>query len=135
MAKLTPEEKRKFIDELVEADAIAKRRLTDAANDVATRDGALMAALHSRPYWWLPRYSTDYPSRSGWLAFAERRRRFAKGMRDLAALTALLALALPASEDRWMFVGFSVTIAMVWAWQFDVANREVAVLTGLEPRT
>ena len=135
MANLTPEEKQKFIDELFEADAIAKRRLTDAANDVTTRDGALMAALHSRPCWWFPRYFADQPSRSGWLAFAERRRRFAKGMRDLAALTALLALALPAAADQWMFLGFSVTIAVVWAWQFDVANREVAVLTGLEPHT
>ena len=131
MARLTPEDNQNFVKELLEAEAIAKRRLADAANDVMTHDGALLAALDSRPRWWFPRYSADLPSRAGWLAFAERRRRFSKGMRDLAVLTALLALALPTAADRWMFLGFSGVIVIVWAWQFDVANRELAALTAL----
>ncbi len=135
MAKLTPEAKQGLLDALLDEAEIVKRLTTDAANQDPAIDHALLSALRSRPLWWYPKYKTGTPTRSGWLGFAERRKRFATAMRDLAIFTALVALALPVAVDRWMFLGFSITIAMVWAWQFDVASRELAVLTGLAPPT
>ena len=49
----------------------------------------------------------------------------------LAALTAMIALALPDQFGRWMFIGFSVVIAVVWAWQADIANRELSAIAVL----
>jgi hypothetical protein len=135
MPRVTEETKQALLDAMLEAAETAKRLTTDAANQEDALDEVLLAALHSRPLWWYPKYKSETPTRPGWLGFAERRKRFAKAMRDLAIFTALVALALPEAVDRWMFLGFSVTIALAWAWQLDVAIREIAVLTGLAPLT
>lgn len=131
MARADAEHKKALLDALLEADTVAKRLTSDAANDVSTADPALVAALRDCPSWWFPKYKDQPPSRARWRAFAERRRRFSKGVRDLAALTLLIALILPEYLDRWLFIGFSLTLAMAWAWQLDIANRELAKLTAL----
>lgn len=120
-----------LLEALLEEDRVVRRMTTDAANDDSPSDTALDAAMRDFPTWWFPKYKDEAPLRARWLAFAEKRRRFALGMRDLAALTLLLALVLPTYVDRWLFCGFSLAIAVVWAWQFDIANREMAKLTAL----
>lgn len=131
MARLHPEYRKALLDALLDEDRVAKRATTDAANEGSVADSALEGALCDRPKWWLPKYGDQAPSRAGWQAFAERRRRFATGMRDLSVLTAIVAWALPDPVGRWMFIGFSIAIALVWAWQLDVSNRELAALTAL----
>lgn len=131
MSGLRPDDKKALLEALLEEDRVVRRLTTDAANDRSQTDSALDAALRSYPRWWFPRYVDQAPSRASWRAFAERRRRFATGMRDLAALTLLAALMLPGTADRLMFIGFSIALTLVWAWQFDVANRELAELAAL----
>jgi hypothetical protein len=131
VAELNPDDKKALLEALLEEDRLVRRLSTDAANDAIPPDSALDITLRRCPAWWLPRYKGQPPSRASWRAFAERRRRFAKGVRDLAVLTLLIALVLPGYVDRLLFIAFSVTLAVVWAWQFDVANRELAALTSL----
>lgn len=131
MSGVGDEHKKALLDALLEADGVAKRLTTDAANDCSPSDIAFDSAIGNCPSWWFPKYKDRAPSRTGWRAFAERRRRFAKGVRDLAAMTLLIAAILPGSVDRWLFCGFALVLASVWAWQFDVANRELAKLSAL----
>jgi hypothetical protein len=131
MAGLHPDDKKALLEALLDEDRVARRLTTDAANEPSRVDSALEAALSCSPKWWFPRYGDRSPSRVGWRAYAERRRRFATGIRDVAALTLLIALLLPGYVDRTLFIVFSVTLAAIWAWQFDIANRELAGLTAL----
>lgn len=131
MSGVGDEHKKALLDALLEADGVAKRLTTDAANDCSPTDIPLDSAIRSCPNWWFPKYEDRAPSRAGWRAFAERRRRFAKGMRDLAAMTLLIAVTLPGAVDRWLFCGFGLVLALVWAWQLDVANREMTKLGAL----
>lgn len=131
MAEIETDVKKALLEALLEEDRVVRRMTTDAANDDSRADTALDAALRDFPTWWFPTYKDEAPSRARWLAFAEKRRSFAKGMRDLALLTLLLAVVLPTYVDRWLFCGFSLAIAFVWAWQLDIANREIARLTAL----
>jgi hypothetical protein len=131
MAGLRPEDKKALLEALLEEERRVRRLTAEAANDHFQTDSALDAALRGYPRWWLPKYADQAPSRARWRAFAEKRRRCATGMRDLAGLTLLVAMMLPNYVDRWMFIGFSIALALLWAWQFDVANRELGELTAL----
>lgn len=131
MAGLHPDDKKALLEALLEEDRVVRRLTTDAANDTSGADLALEAALVGYPWWWLPAYADTTPTRARWRAFSERRKRFASGMRDLAALTLLIALLLPGNVDRWLFCGFSLVLMMVWAWQFDIANGELALHNAL----
>lgn len=134
MTRLPADVRQAIREVLLEEDEVVKRITLDAANEPCVSDEALAVALASRPWWWFPRYVDQQASRAGWRSFADRRSRFAVGMFRLAALTAVIALALPDQAGRWMFIAFGLVIAMVWAWQSDVANDELSVIAALPER-
>ena len=61
-----------------------------------------------------------------------RRRHFALGLMIVALFVLLLAFVLP-EEEVFLWIGYSVLLILVGAWQWDRAKRELFVQTEDTP--
>lgn len=128
---LNENQKQAILATLVDQDRIAKQVPTTGTELHGSNSARVSDCYNAQPWWCCPKYRSPNPSVQDWNAFTRNRSRYVVATSGTCALALLISLAIPPSFGRWMLVGCAVFLALLAAWQHDVASRELRLLASM----